>query len=1179
MFDRLPTSVLRIQRLFLISGLLTVGIAFLLLPIDTVPTKAQSTDSDSLNRETGAPPYPILFVHGLGSSADTWDDVIGKLSGRWGNAQNFKVNLNADNNDEKCSLSEDIRFDTRSLSDGSLYTIDFSYDPVVGSDVSDESAIIKQGKALSRAITEVLSVAGEEKVILVGHSMGGLAIREYLQRRGPDEKPRWWVTPDVGSGHRVARVVTIGTPHYGSNTDFGTVAALADSEADTAKAKSLFPIAAPFNSEAIRDTRRSYEYPSSEEKGRYLYGGGEGWPVNPLNGWSNTDVNCNGTETDTITGINEVESGSFEMPLPKNISYTWVTSSCDGSELLNPKDCNDVSPGDGIVRLGSQFLKSETGGPYPGGISDTLLISKYHTEETADVVGLLRGIDEPDWRGLAYNLSTDQPEGAYIDGYFTAPTVGSSSSSSFTDLDVYKPENIQTGSITVTLPSPPNEFFSVSTTENGLPTGIAGQPEGDGPVRLTVSTSEEEEHALYVEGLLFGAREVGKYSIHADTRPLQHFSYQNRHGAFADTTDPGFATLRVPEEVPKIGGNSLSEGDEIGVFTPRGKCVGATVWAGAQTYITVFGNWNVGMEKGDSLHVRVWDQSAQVEYATEGEISGKYEPGRTLVAEKLNAASPPTPTDVVAQSAKNTIELEWRGPSSVDGSLDSFRYYVYRNTDPIGSARTAPGLTPLDTTSTGTTTYTDDPEPGQTYYYRVTAVSPENRESGLSSGARAFLYPQEVSAQVSRSFGAASGPGDYRLIALPGSADKPLDEVIGGEAGTDWQAYYDNGSEENFLTEYDGSDTFRFEAGNGFWVTATEEFTYDRTVPTVNLKGDSAAAIPLQDGWNIVSNPFGKDVPWSAVESANGGDLEPIWSFGGSFDQAQTFTSAEAGRAYYFLNDAGQDSLNVPYPGAPEVKKSHQKSTGAEKPSMLALTVSPATEADLTSTIRVSLTEEGDTRKLVAPPGRFEPISLRIKRTKPARRSSREKSSEETDDRTGLLMAERRQPEEGGATFRLRLTNRMEGPVELEATGLEAIGSRSVALIDPAEGTNYDLRNEEPVTLRPGKEPAELKLAVGSEGYVEGQKQEVLPQEVRLSAYPNPMDQRGTLEYALPEAQDVTLEVYDVLGRRVATLQQGRKEAGRHAARVETDGLSSGVYFGRLQAGGQTLTQKITVVR
>jgi hypothetical protein len=111
-----------------------------------------------------------------------------------------------------------------------------------------------------------------------------------------------------------------------------------------------------------------------------------------------------------------------------------------------------------------------------------------------------------------------------------------------------------------------------------------------------------------------------------------------------------------------------------------------------------------------------------------------------------------------------------------------------------------------------------------------------------------------------------------------------------------------------------------------------------------------------------------------------------------------------------------------------------------------------------------------------------------------------------------------------------------------------------------------------------GEETA-LKLAIGSESYVKERQEEVLPDEVSLTSYPNPTRGQATVEYALPEAREVTLEVYDVLGRRVATLADGEKPAGRHEASLEARRLPSGVYFGRLEAGGETRTQKITVVR
>ena len=52
-----------------------------------------------------------------------------------------------------------------------------------------------------------------------------------------------------------------------------------------------------------------------------------------------------------------------------------------------------------------------------------------------------------------------------------------------------------------------------------------------------------------------------------------------------------------------------------------------------------------------------------------------------------------------------------------------------------------------------------------------------------------------------------------------------------------------------------------------------------------------------------------------------------------------------------------------------------------------------------------------------------------------------------------------------------------------------------------------------------------------------------------------------------------------MLGRQVAVLENGRREAGRHRVTLDGDRLASGVYFGRLHIGDQTRTQKMTVVR
>jgi len=81
-----------------------------------------------------------------------------------------------------------------------------------------------------------------------------------------------------------------------------------------------------------------------------------------------------------------------------------------------------------------------------------------------------------------------------------------------------------------------------------------------------------------------------------------------------------------------------------------------------------------------------------------------------------------------------------------------------------------------------------------------------------------------------------------------------------------------------------------------------------------------------------------------------------------------------------------------------------------------------------------------------------------------------------------------------------------------------------------------------------------------------------------LGTYPNPARQQATIRYALPEKQEATIRLYDVLGRRVRTVLNGTQE-GRHQRTLDVGSLPSGVYFLRLQADGQTRTQKLTIVR
>lgn len=90
-----------------------------------------------------------------------------------------------------------------------------------------------------------------------------------------------------------------------------------------------------------------------------------------------------------------------------------------------------------------------------------------------------------------------------------------------------------------------------------------------------------------------------------------------------------------------------------------------------------------------------------------------------------------------------------------------------------------------------------------------------------------------------------------------------------------------------------------------------------------------------------------------------------------------------------------------------------------------------------------------------------------------------------------------------------------------------------------------------------------------------------VPSEFSLSQnYPNPFNPVTTIEYSLPEESNVSLVVYDVLGREVKAIARGVESAGSHSISFDASGISSGVYIYTLQAGGgRMMSRKMVVMK
>jgi hypothetical protein len=119
--------------------------------------------------------------------------------------------------------------------------------------------------------------------------------------------------------------------------------------------------------------------------------------------------------------------------------------------------------------------------------------------------------------------------------------------------------------------------------------------------------------------------------------------------------------------------------------------------------------------------------------------------------------------------------------------------------------------------------------------------------------------------------------------------------------------------------------------------------------------------------------------------------------------------------------------------------------------------------------------------------------------------------------------------------------------------------------------TTYDYTLEA-VNLNGGKErygPIKVKA--------EGKTK---PLSFRLAqSFPNPAREKTTIAFALAEAGDVTLEVFDLSGRKVATIAEGHRSAGENEATLDTGTLAAGVYIYRLRAGDKVAAKRLAVVK
>lgn len=89
-----------------------------------------------------------------------------------------------------------------------------------------------------------------------------------------------------------------------------------------------------------------------------------------------------------------------------------------------------------------------------------------------------------------------------------------------------------------------------------------------------------------------------------------------------------------------------------------------------------------------------------------------------------------------------------------------------------------------------------------------------------------------------------------------------------------------------------------------------------------------------------------------------------------------------------------------------------------------------------------------------------------------------------------------------------------------------------------------------------------------------------IPSDYNLNQnYPNPFNPSTNIQYSVPEKGFVSLKVYNILGKEVAQLVSGEKEAGTYNVNFDASDMTSGIYLYELRAGNKTFTKKMMLVK
>lgn len=539
---------------------------------------------------------------------------------------------------------------------------------------------------------------------------------------------------------------------------------------------------------------------------------------------------------------------------------------------------------------------------------------------------------------------------------------------------------------------------------------------------------------------------------------------------------------------------------------------------------------------------------------------------------------------------------EAAGPAE-EGQARDITARIVTNDAPLQSAtlyyRSGSGETPDsvsmtadDTGFVGTIPGSAVTDAGLTYYFE--AVD----EQGTTVRApRSGVYALPVRLDESGVQKPGAQPGGntqsaYRLLSMPVVLDDPSPEAVLGDdiPSLASASAYDPSEARLFepigtrVAEFPG--TGDFELGQAFWLIVRAGVdSIDAGQGTVKAL-NQPVEIDLSSGWNFVGTPFTNPVPAENLRTESGEDVT-LRAYGeeGYNTPDAPVTEMDPFEGYaVFVEEATTLIVEPPLQAG---EKSGSSETAGEStedrrfPWRLRIrgTASSGRDADNVAAVHADAADEWDAQDWPEPPSPGSGLQVAF-------------DAPDGAPADVSLSADVRRPFSQGATWPMTVETDEAGPVRLSVEGVEQVPSAFEAwLVDETTKTTWNLRATPQVRVEVLSEGTtrSMQLVVGTKSYVREMLRdlEALPREYTLRPpYPNPSSGPVAFQVGLPEEEQVTLAVYNVLGQRVALLKDGESmREGFHTVRWDAPRLASGVYFVHVEAGDYRKAQKLVRIR